>query len=114
VRKEEDGSVTISRIVSGGIAASTNLLHEGDELIEVNGRAMRGLEVDEVADLIAAMNGTLVFVLAAPTKNGFVTDRKDVTVLVSRTAGAAGGAWLAACRGPALCLVAESCFVIPF
>lgn len=86
VRSEDDGTVTISRIISGGLAANSNLLHEGDEVIEVNGRSMRGLDVNEVGDIIGAMNGTLVFVLAAPTKpvvtNGTLTDRRDLSVVV--------------------------------
>ncbi|CAK8692369.1 protein PALS1-like isoform X2 [Clavelina lepadiformis] len=81
VRTEDDGTVAISRIISGGIAERSNLLHEGDELIEVNGRAMRGLDVNEVGDTIAGMNGTLVFVLASPNKvvNGrIVKDPNEV------------------------------------
>lgn len=65
VRQEEDGSVTISRIVSGGMAEKSGLFTEGDELIEVNGHSMRGLDVNEVGDAIAAMTGNLVFVLAS-------------------------------------------------
>ena len=75
--------MAISRIISGGIAERSNLLHEGDELIEVNGRAMRGLDVNEVGDTIAGMNGTLVFVLASPNKvvNGrIVKDPNEVVV----------------------------------
>nr|XP_026689598.1 MAGUK p55 subfamily member 5-like isoform X1 [Ciona intestinalis] len=72
VRSEDDGSVTISRIISGGVADKTGLLHEGDELIEVNGKSMRGLDVNEVGDVIAGMNGTLVFVLASNKSNGVV------------------------------------------
>nr|CAB3263937.1 MAGUK p55 subfamily member 5-like [Phallusia mammillata] len=85
VRSEDDGTVTISRIISGGLAANSNLLHEGDEVIEVNGRSMRGLDVNEVGDVIGSMNGTLVFVLADPSKpvvsNGTLTDRRDLSVV---------------------------------
>ena len=55
------------------MAERGNLFHEGDELIEVNGKSMRGLDVNEVGDTIASMNGSIVFVLASPNKqvNGF-------------------------------------------
>ena len=66
MRCEDDGSVIINRIISGGVAERSNLFREGDELIEVNGKSMRGLDVNEVGDTILAMNGALVFVLASP------------------------------------------------
>lgn len=38
VRVEEDGNVLISRLVVGGAAEKSGLLHEGDEILEVNGQ----------------------------------------------------------------------------
>ncbi|XP_029454727.1 MAGUK p55 subfamily member 5 [Rhinatrema bivittatum] len=62
VRNELD-SVIISRIVKGGAAEKSRLLHEGDEVLEINGIEIRGKDVNEVFELLADMHGTLTFVL---------------------------------------------------
>uniref|UniRef100_A0A8C5MUN8 Protein PALS1 n=1 Tax=Leptobrachium leishanense TaxID=445787 RepID=A0A8C5MUN8_9ANUR len=62
VRNELD-SVIISRIVKGGAAEKSGLLHEGDEILEINGMEIRGKDVNEVFELLADMHGTLSFVL---------------------------------------------------
>ncbi|XP_076200970.1 protein PALS1 isoform X2 [Aptenodytes patagonicus] len=51
VRNEMD-SVIISRIVKGGAAEKSGLLHEGDEVLEINGIEIRGKDVNEVFDLL--------------------------------------------------------------
>ncbi|GCC25873.1 hypothetical protein chiPu_0004285 [Chiloscyllium punctatum] len=56
-------SVIISRIVKGGAAEKSGVLHEGDEVLEINGIEIRGKDVNEVFDLLADMHGTLTFVL---------------------------------------------------
>ncbi|KAL0878761.1 hypothetical protein ABMA27_003799 [Loxostege sticticalis] len=62
--RNEGEAVVIGRIVRGGIAEKSGLLHEGDELLEVNGLAMRGKSVHEVCQLLGALTGTLNVVLA--------------------------------------------------
>jgi hypothetical protein len=39
------------------------LLHEGDEILEVNGIEMRGKSVNAVCDILQAMEGTLTFLI---------------------------------------------------
>uniref|UniRef100_A0A8B9FYS6 Protein PALS1 n=1 Tax=Amazona collaria TaxID=241587 RepID=A0A8B9FYS6_9PSIT len=63
VRNEMD-SVIISRIVKGGAAEKSGLLHEGDEVLEINGIEIRGKDVNEVFDLLVSCT-LLVF----PAKN---------------------------------------------
>ena len=63
VRNEPDGSVIIGRIVKGGAAEKSGLLHEGDEILEVNGIQMKGMNVNQVCDLLAEMTGTLTLVI---------------------------------------------------
>lgn len=58
VRNEGD-AVIIGRVVRGGAAEKSGLLHEGDELLEVNGVELRGKSVNEVCCLLAGMAGTL-------------------------------------------------------
>uniref|UniRef100_A0A672LRP6 Protein PALS1 n=1 Tax=Sinocyclocheilus grahami TaxID=75366 RepID=A0A672LRP6_SINGR len=62
VRNDMD-SVVISRIVKGGAAENSGLLHEGDEILEINGVEIRGKDVNEVFDILADMHGVLTFVL---------------------------------------------------
>ncbi|RLU17758.1 hypothetical protein DMN91_009995 [Ooceraea biroi] len=69
VRNEGD-AVIIGRVVRGGAADKSGLLHEGDEVLEVNGVEMRGKTVNEVCDILAGMQGSLTFlVLPAPTSH---------------------------------------------
>ncbi|KAK9746006.1 PDZ domain [Popillia japonica] len=62
VRNEGD-AVVIGRVVRGGAAEKSGLLHEGDEILEVNGIEMRGKSVNSVCDILAAMEGTLTFLI---------------------------------------------------
>lgn len=66
VRNDAD-AVVIGRIVKGGAAERSGLLHEGDEILEVNGVEMRGKSVNEVCDILGRMTGTLTF-LIVPTQ----------------------------------------------
>ncbi|XP_033311240.1 uncharacterized protein LOC117211453 [Bombus bifarius] len=79
VRNEGD-AVIIGRVVRGGAADKSGLLHEGDEVLEVNGVEMRGKSVNEVCDILAGMQGSLTFlVLPAPTshRNNLSSRRED-------------------------------------
>ncbi|CAB0033137.1 unnamed protein product [Trichogramma brassicae] len=68
VRNEGD-AVIIGRVVRGGAADKSGLLHEGDEVLEVNGVEMRGKSVNDVCDILAGMQGSLTFlILPAPTQ----------------------------------------------
>lgn len=83
MRCEDDGSVTVGRIISGGVAERSGFFREGDEIMQVNGKSMRGLDVNEVGDAIAAMNGTLVFVLAAPKLSNGLNGFQPHEIVVS-------------------------------
>lgn len=69
IRNEVDGSVVIGRIVCGGAAHRSGLLHEGDEILEVNGVQMRGKNVNEVVNILERMNGTLTFTVISRNYN---------------------------------------------
>ncbi|XP_044254351.1 protein PALS1 isoform X1 [Tribolium madens] len=62
VRNEGD-AVVIGRVVRGGAADKSGLLHEGDEILEVNGIEMRGKSVNAVCDILQGMEGTLTFLI---------------------------------------------------
>ncbi|XP_043929959.1 protein PALS1 [Protopterus annectens] len=80
VRNELE-SVIISRIVKGGAAEKSGLLHEGDEILEINDTEIRGKDVNEVFELLADMHGTLTFVLI-PSQQGKPPPVKETVVHV--------------------------------
>lgn len=61
--RNEGEAVVIGRIVRGGAADKSGLLHEGDEVLDVNGIEMRGKSVNAVCDILQAMEGTLTFLI---------------------------------------------------
>ncbi|KAK4295450.1 hypothetical protein Pmani_031971 [Petrolisthes manimaculis] len=62
IRNEGD-SVIIGRIVKRGAAEKSGLLHEGDEILEVNGVEVRGKSVNDICDMLSGMTGTLTFII---------------------------------------------------
>ncbi|XP_061173738.1 protein PALS1-like isoform X1 [Saccostrea echinata] len=62
VRNDGD-AVIIGRIVKGGTAEKSGRLHEGDEILEVNGIDMRGKNINDVSDLLANMSGNINFTI---------------------------------------------------
>ncbi|OQR79145.1 MAGUK p55 subfamily member 5-like, partial [Tropilaelaps mercedesae] len=77
--RNEGESVIIGRIVKGGAAEKSGLLHEGDEILEVNGIEMRGKSVNQVCDILANMTGTLTF-LIVPSRQ-YVEDPGKTTLV---------------------------------
>ncbi|XP_054724935.1 protein PALS1-like isoform X2 [Uloborus diversus] len=61
--KNDGEAVVVGRIVKGGVAEKSGLLHEGDEILEVNGLELRGKSVNDVCDIMATMTGTLTFLI---------------------------------------------------
>ncbi|XP_014678966.1 PREDICTED: MAGUK p55 subfamily member 5-like isoform X2 [Priapulus caudatus] len=61
--KNEGSSVIVGRIVKGGAAEKSGLIHEGDEVLEINGIDMRGKSVNEVVDIMATLTGQLTFLI---------------------------------------------------
>lgn len=61
--KNEGESVIIGRIVKGGAAEKSGLLHEGDEIVEVNGVDMRGRNINDVSEMLANMSGIITFMI---------------------------------------------------
>lgn len=61
--KNEGESVVISRIVKGGTADKSGLLHEGDEILDIDGTEMKGKDINEVSDMLANMSGRITFTI---------------------------------------------------
>ena len=54
--KNEGDAVLIGRIVKGGVAEKSGLLHEGDEILEINGVEIRGMTINDVCELMVFIN----------------------------------------------------------
>ena len=67
--RNDGESVVVGRIVRGGVAERSGLLHEGDEILEVNGVEVRGKSINDVCDLVGSMTGTITF-LIVPVGSG--------------------------------------------
>jgi MAGUK p55 subfamily protein 5 len=65
--KNEDGGVVIGRIICGGAAYNSGLLNEGDELVEVNGIALRGKSVNDVIDILLGIQDSITFTVISRT-----------------------------------------------
>lgn len=62
--KNSGDSVLIGRIVKGGIAEKSDLLHEGDEILEINGIDIRGKNINDVCDImVLSLTQTLILTL---------------------------------------------------
>uniref|UniRef100_A0A8C5AXF5 MAGUK p55 subfamily member 4-like n=1 Tax=Gadus morhua TaxID=8049 RepID=A0A8C5AXF5_GADMO len=60
-RDEETGEIYIARVIHGGLADRSGLLHTGDLLLEVNGNPVEGLEPEQVIQILIHSQGTILF-----------------------------------------------------
>ncbi|XP_041663037.1 MAGUK p55 subfamily member 4-like [Cheilinus undulatus] len=60
-RDEETGEIFIARVIHGGLADRSGLLHPGDMLVEVNGNPVVGLEPEQVIQILINSHGTILF-----------------------------------------------------
>jgi len=49
VRTNADQQIVISRVLQGGAASRSGMLHQGDVMLEINGQSVQGWSIDEVA-----------------------------------------------------------------
>uniref|UniRef100_A0A3Q3X9W8 Uncharacterized protein n=1 Tax=Mola mola TaxID=94237 RepID=A0A3Q3X9W8_MOLML len=62
IRRDEDtGQIYIARVIHGGLADRSGLLHPGDLLVEVNGSPVLGLEPEQVIQILINSQGTILF-----------------------------------------------------
>ncbi|XP_073726837.1 MAGUK p55 subfamily member 4 isoform X2 [Misgurnus anguillicaudatus] len=66
-RDDTTGEIYIARIIHGGLADRSGLLHAGDRLVEVNGHPVFGLEPEQIIQILAHSQGTIVFKLVPIT-----------------------------------------------
>jgi len=65
---ERTGKIVIARVMHGGAADRSGLIHSGDEVIEVNGIDVLGKTPNDVLDILQKAEGTITFKLV-PTES---------------------------------------------
>ncbi|XP_048525666.1 MAGUK p55 subfamily member 7-like isoform X8 [Dendroctonus ponderosae] len=60
---ELTGKIVIARVMHGGAADRSGLIHVGDEVVEVNAISVEGKEPNDVLDILQSSEGTITFKL---------------------------------------------------
>uniref|UniRef100_A0A671TA41 MAGUK p55 subfamily member 4-like n=1 Tax=Sinocyclocheilus anshuiensis TaxID=1608454 RepID=A0A671TA41_9TELE len=60
-RDDVTGEIYIARVIHGGLANRSGLLHAGDRLVEVNGQPVFGLEPEQIIQILTHSHGTIMF-----------------------------------------------------
>ncbi|XP_050974432.1 MAGUK p55 subfamily member 4 [Labeo rohita] len=60
-KNEKTGNIFIARVIRGGLADRSGLLHPGDKLVEVNGQKVRGLQPERVIQMLVQSQGNILF-----------------------------------------------------
>ncbi|XP_061664032.1 MAGUK p55 subfamily member 4 isoform X2 [Syngnathoides biaculeatus] len=60
-RNEVTGEIFVARVIRGGLADRSGLLHAGDRIIEVNGFPVDGLDPEQIIQVVATAQGTIIF-----------------------------------------------------
>jgi hypothetical protein len=61
--RNRDGCIVIGRIVVGGAAEQSGLLHEDDEILEINNIPVRGKTINDVCDMLCDLQGIISFLI---------------------------------------------------
>ncbi|KAM3866063.1 MAGUK p55 subfamily member 7-like [Diretmus argenteus] len=68
-RDESTGAIVVARVMRGGAADKSSLIHEGDELKEINGVSLEHKKPKEILPLLARSQGDVTFkIIPASTK----------------------------------------------
>uniref|UniRef100_A0A8C1A3W4 MAGUK p55 scaffold protein 4a n=1 Tax=Cyprinus carpio carpio TaxID=630221 RepID=A0A8C1A3W4_CYPCA len=60
-KNERTGNIFIARVIHGGLADRSGLLHPGDKLVEVNGQKVQGLQPERVIQMLVQFQGNILF-----------------------------------------------------
>uniref|UniRef100_A0A672YFC9 Membrane protein, palmitoylated 4a (MAGUK p55 subfamily member 4) n=1 Tax=Sphaeramia orbicularis TaxID=375764 RepID=A0A672YFC9_9TELE len=92
-RNEETGEIYIARVIHGGLADRSGLLHPGDQLVEVNGSPVVGLEPEQVIKILINSQGTILFKIIPDTKLQVSLDSVHVLLHVLLSVRCLCGPW---------------------
>lgn len=69
VKSDSAGNIIIGRVLYGTVADKCGLLHQGDVIHEINGENIHSLSIDEVAERMEKLTGTVVFKISPSRQN---------------------------------------------
>ncbi|KAK2901235.1 hypothetical protein Q8A67_009350 [Cirrhinus molitorella] len=75
-RDESTGAIVVARVMRGGAADRSGLIHEGDKLKEVNGVPMEDKNPEEIIPILAKSEGAVTFKVIPGTKEPETIDNK--------------------------------------
>ncbi|XP_077470574.1 MAGUK p55 subfamily member 7-like isoform X3 [Stigmatopora argus] len=76
-RDQSTGAIVVARVMRGGAAHKSGLIHEGDELKEVNGISMEHKKPKEILPLLAhTKNGVTFTIIPASSKQEVTSNEK--------------------------------------
>lgn len=73
---EETGKIVIARVMHGGAADRSGLIHVGDEVVEVNNINVEGKTPNDVLKILQASEGTITFKLIPAEGKGGIRESK--------------------------------------
>ncbi|XP_042284286.1 MAGUK p55 subfamily member 7-like isoform X1 [Thunnus maccoyii] len=80
-RDKSTGAIIVARIMRGGAADKSGLIHEGDELKEVNGVSLEHRKPKEILPLLAHSQGEITFkIIPASSKEEMPSNKKKLFV----------------------------------
>ncbi|XP_069574310.1 MAGUK p55 subfamily member 7-like [Brachyistius frenatus] len=80
-RDQSTGAIVVARIMRGGAADKSGLIHEGDELKEVNGVSLEHTKPKEILSLLARSHGEIKFkIIPAFSKEEMSSNQKKLFV----------------------------------
>ncbi|GLD51339.1 MAGUK p55 subfamily member 7-like isoform X1 [Lates japonicus] len=80
-RDKATGAIVVARIMRGGAADKSGLIHEGDELKEVNGVSLENRKPKEILPLLACSQGDITFkIIPASSKEEMSSNKKKLFV----------------------------------
>ncbi|XP_058274159.1 MAGUK p55 subfamily member 7 [Hemibagrus wyckioides] len=79
-RDKSTGALVVARVMRGGAADRVGLIHEGDELREVNGVLMQDKKPEEIIPILAQSDRAVTFKVIPGTKGQLEPDNTEVFV----------------------------------
>ncbi|XP_061746470.1 MAGUK p55 subfamily member 7-like isoform X1 [Nerophis ophidion] len=79
-RDQSTGAIVVARVLRGGAADKSGLIHEGDELKEVNGVSLERRTPKEIIPLLARSEGDVTFTIVPASSKQDVASRKKLFV----------------------------------
>ncbi|XP_061151428.1 MAGUK p55 subfamily member 7-like [Syngnathus typhle] len=81
IKKDQStGAIVVARVMQGGAAHKSGLIHEGDELKEVNGVSLDRRKLKEILPLLARSQGDVTFTIVPASSEQEVQSNKKLFV----------------------------------